>query len=103
MKPVTARARAGLAAVVFVLLCAVQVSTAPKNFIWKATNRQGVTVYLAGSVHLLTKEFYPLDPAFEKALESSDLLIEELELGEIDRKSIRLNSSHANISYAVFC
>jgi uncharacterized protein YbaP (TraB family) len=83
MKPMTNRARAGLAAVVFVLLWAVQVSTAPKNFIWKATNRQGGTVYLAGSVHLLTKEFYPLDPVFEKALESSDLLIEELELGEM--------------------
>src|SRR3712207_6969723 len=25
------------------------------------------------------------------------------ELGTIDRKSTRLNSSHANISYAVFC
>src|SRR3712207_8982094 len=25
------------------------------------------------------------------------------ELGHIDRKSTRLNSSHANISYAVFC
>src|SRR3712207_8723056 len=24
-------------------------------------------------------------------------------LGELDRKSTRLNSSHANISYAVFC
>src|SRR3712207_7090931 len=27
----------------------------------------------------------------------------ECELQEIDRKSTRLNSSHANISYAVFC
>src|SRR3712207_8373813 len=26
-----------------------------------------------------------------------------LEIGERDRKSTRLNSSHANISYAVFC
>src|SRR5258707_2636487 len=25
------------------------------------------------------------------------------QIGEIDRKSTRLNSSHANISYAVFC
>src|SRR3712207_8998057 len=25
------------------------------------------------------------------------------DLGELDRKSTRLNSSHANISYAVFC
>src|SRR3712207_8444056 len=27
----------------------------------------------------------------------------ELAVGEADRKSTRLNSSHANISYAVFC
>src|SRR5438445_8438202 len=25
------------------------------------------------------------------------------DIGELDRKSTRLNSSHANISYAVFC
>src|SRR5258707_6038484 len=28
---------------------------------------------------------------------------EPVDLAEIDRKSTRLNSSHANISYAVFC
>src|SRR3712207_8429274 len=28
---------------------------------------------------------------------------EDEPLGEVDRKSTRLNSSHANISYAVFC
>src|SRR3712207_8442430 len=32
------------------------------------------------------------------------LVITELGLaGDVDRKSTRLNSSHANISYAVFC
>src|SRR3712207_7778850 len=29
--------------------------------------------------------------------------IERSQLGVVDRKSTRLNSSHANISYAVFC
>src|SRR3712207_8717915 len=28
---------------------------------------------------------------------------DRVEVGEVDRKSTRLNSSHANISYAVFC
>src|SRR3712207_7567786 len=28
---------------------------------------------------------------------------EKIDAGELDRKSTRLNSSHANISYAVFC
>src|SRR3712207_8163975 len=27
----------------------------------------------------------------------------DLKMGSLDRKSTRLNSSHANISYAVFC
>src|SRR3712207_9590800 len=39
-----------------------------------------------------------LDPISTAAIE--DLMIE---LKEQDRKSTRLNSSHANISYAVFC
>src|SRR3712207_7294417 len=30
-------------------------------------------------------------------------LLGEMHVGVVDRKSTRLNSSHANISYAVFC
>src|SRR3712207_7156133 len=33
----------------------------------------------------------------------AELPAAEIELGAEDRKSTRLNSSHANISYAVFC
>src|SRR3712207_8461054 len=32
-----------------------------------------------------------------------ELLAEDVVLHRVDRKSTRLNSSHANISYAVFC
>src|SRR3712207_9352971 len=39
---------------------------------------------------------------FDDVLERSDLIV-ELIGGVEDRKSTRLNSSHANISYAVFC
>src|SRR3712207_7041400 len=31
------------------------------------------------------------------------LLAGDQQVGDLDRKSTRLNSSHANISYAVFC
>jgi uncharacterized protein YbaP (TraB family) len=53
-----------------------------RNFIWKATGKQGV-VYLVGSVHVLTKDFYPLSPTLETAYKQSDLLVEEVDLGDM--------------------
>src|SRR3712207_7129595 len=39
----------------------------------------------------------------ELDVEGYDLLVEDAAFHGLDRKSTRLNSSHANISYAVFC
>src|SRR3712207_8978728 len=45
-----------------------------------------------------------LETALREAEEEIDLSRDLVEVvGELDRKSTRLNSSHANISYAVFC
>jgi len=49
---------------------------------WKATRQQGV-VYLVGSVHMLTKDFYPLAPALDAGFKDSDLLVEEVDLAEM--------------------
>jgi uncharacterized protein len=57
-------------------------AAAARNFIWKATGKQGV-LYLVGSVHVLTKDFYPLSPALESAYKDADLLVEEVDLGEM--------------------
>jgi len=38
---------------------------------------------LVGSVHLLTKDFYPLNPALERAYKDSDLLVEEVDIAEL--------------------
>jgi len=57
------------------------VDAAPSNFLWKATKNQN-SIYLLGSVHLLTKDFYPLNAALENAYKDSDLLVEEIDLGE---------------------
>jgi uncharacterized protein YbaP (TraB family) len=54
-----------------------------RNFIWKANGRSGGVVYLVGSVHLLTKDFYPLNGAIENAYKESDLLVEEVDMGEM--------------------
>jgi len=53
-----------------------------RSFLWKATGRQGV-VYLVGSVHMLSKDYYPLSQALEAAFKDSDLLVEEADLGEM--------------------
>ncbi len=49
---------------------------------WKATRGAG-TVYLVGSVHMLTNDFYPLAPALDTAFKDSDLLVEEADLNEM--------------------
>jgi uncharacterized protein YbaP (TraB family) len=54
-----------------------------KSFVWKATSKRGAVVYLAGSVHLLSAEYYPLSAAFDTAFKTSDLLVEELDMGEM--------------------
>ena len=41
------------------------------------------SIYLVGSVHLLTKDYYPLSPALDAAFKDSDLLVEEADLGEM--------------------
>jgi uncharacterized protein len=65
-----------------VLAACVSVQAAPKNFVWKVTSPKG-TLYLAGSVHLLSADYYPLDPAFDMAFNASTTLVEELDMGEM--------------------
>lgn len=55
---------------------------AGRNLVWKATRGQSV-VYLAGSLHLLPKDVYPLNPALDAAYKECDLLVEEFDLGEM--------------------
>jgi uncharacterized protein YbaP (TraB family) len=54
-----------------------------KSFVWKATSKQGRVVYLAGSIHLLSAQYYPLNAAFDTAFGASDLLVEEVDMGEM--------------------
>src|SRR3712207_8616731 len=73
---------------------------------------------------VMVRELYPMaadlarDPELARRIEAlapkvfelSEFLVRKLEVTDVgayyphrDRKSTRLNSSHANISYAVFC
>lgn len=69
-----------IAALAIALLAPIH--AAGHNFLWKATGRGGV-VYLAGSVHMLSQNYYPLDPALETSFKESDLLVEEVDLNEM--------------------
>ena len=46
----------------FVALLAVADAASARTFAWKVTGKGGA-IYLVGSVHVLTPDFYPLDPA----------------------------------------
>jgi uncharacterized protein YbaP (TraB family) len=66
-----------------VALTGLRLEAATRNFMWRATSPSNRVVYLVGSVHLLTADYYPLDPAFEEAFKSSDVLVEELDMKEM--------------------
>ena len=49
----------------------------------------------SGSVHLLTKDYYPLSPALDTAFKDSDLLVEEVDLGETGGARLADAAAHA--------
>jgi uncharacterized protein YbaP (TraB family) len=71
-----------IAALAAASLTAAQTSTpGGKSFLWKVQSGSKF-VYLAGSVHALSADVYPLSPAFEQAFGASGTLVEEIDLGE---------------------
>lgn len=57
-----------------------------KSFLWKVEAGSKV-LYLAGSIHALSADVYPLRPAFEKAFAASGTLVEEIDLSEAESLS----------------
>ena len=71
------------------MLAALAVATAASrtiaatpSFAWKISDERGA-FYLVGSVHMLSRDYYPLGPALEAAFDASDLLVEEVDFGEV--------------------
>lgn len=56
-------------------------TAAGRHFLWTVRSDMSV-LYLAGSVHALSADAYPLPAAFEKAFEASGTLVEELDLAD---------------------
>ena len=55
-----------------------QTPAAAKHFLWTVHSGSKV-LYLAGSVHALGTDSYPLPAPFEKAFEAAGTLVEELD------------------------
>ena len=60
---------------------AAQTTAAGKHFLWTVRSEANV-LYLAGSVHALGADAYPLPAVFEQAFEASGTLVEELNLAD---------------------
>ena len=55
--------------------------TTKKNFLWSLKTDRA-TLYLLGSVHLLTKDSYPLDNNIEAAYRASKKIVFETDIGD---------------------
>jgi uncharacterized protein YbaP (TraB family) len=69
------------AVIVLLLLAATNIQGQARNFMWKVEG-QGGSAYLLGSLHVLTEESYPLNPAINKAFAESKVLVEEIDIAE---------------------
>ena len=68
----------------YLLLSAASIfASTYQPFLWKV-QYQRATVYLAGSIHALTEDFYPLPSAYEAAFNEADRLAVELDPEALD-------------------
>ncbi|SRR5258706_6993323 len=81
-RPLLARFCAAVT-VASVLASGAAAQTRGRSFLWKVQSGNNV-MYLAGSVHALTADAYPLNPAYERAFSASSSLVEEIDLAEAD-------------------
>src|SRR5215831_11905447 len=65
------------------LVSAPAAQTGARSFLWRVQSGANV-MYLAGSVHALTADAYPLNPVYQRAFDASGALVEEIDLAEAD-------------------
>ncbi len=63
-------------------------AAAKKGLIWRAESG-GNTVYLVGSIHVGSKDMYPLPKEFEDAFAGSKTLIVEVDLSHLDMQKLQ--------------
>ena len=69
----------------FCCLLSFSLAAAPtdKGFLWKVESA-GATIYLMGSLHFATADFYPLRPVIEEAFDESDTLVVEVDVANVN-------------------
>ncbi|MFD1173399.1 TraB/GumN family protein [Oceanobacillus picturae] len=60
------------------------------GFLWKVDNGE-TTAYILGSIHLGHEDYYPLANKIEEAYESSDVILPEINMFEVDMTEEELN------------
>src|SRR3712207_7918918 len=76
----------------------------PYTTLFRSLSQQGlVGALMAGAAVHLQRVAMDADPGLDRAARRAVRVGGPLRRQRGDRKSTRLNSSHANISYAVFC
>lgn len=73
-----------LVALTFPTTSAAQATATGKSFIWKV-HAGAKVLYLAGSVHALGADAYPLSAAYENAFNVAGTLVEEINLAEAEQ------------------
>ena len=63
-------------------------SQSQKSFLWKVQSKTS-TAYVLGSLHLATKDIYPLHQKIENAFEQSDSLVVEANVNDIKKIDIQ--------------
>src|SRR3712207_7829343 len=77
----------------------------PYTTLFRSLGRRCVTPHEDRAGQVEQRAEVGLGPAMPEAVfgDQADARVQPSRDGLVDRKSTRLNSSHANISYAVFC
>jgi uncharacterized protein YbaP (TraB family) len=70
-------------AVASVATAAIGAQAPAKSFMWTVTPPGAPPSYLMGSLHVLTPDYYPLNPRIEKAFAESTVLITEADIDEV--------------------
>lgn len=80
-----------LVVLIALLLCAWDACAASgsRHFLWRAS-KGPATIYLAGSVHVLRPQDYPLPAILESTFKDSAGLVEEIDLSHFDAESAQL-------------